>query len=490
MVVSSLAVASDQDGVSSATQSTYELAVIPAPSSDDERLSNFAVLRLNEAGSHSIRLTSPEFEPALLVFRGSDLVGFSVPAQGERHVELEIFLSSEAVASGGGVVLTAVAASLGPSTGGKAVLSVSPAADVLGVESSFGGNFLDRFLQVAQGNVSRVTGFDRSFALHEVSEPFRKPDLVNAASPKETPPVRDIPRAHPDYSKPPSHQNSSSWLDIFSNKFQNSHDYSVDDEVADIPAPPMRAPAAAPENSMATDVPQTHPTAAPSVDVTADVVPRPAANWRDVFLPAFKPWPPPKPTTLQRIPRALYRPFLDSETATYGDVSDLIEKALFLGGYDRFAYFGVPGGFALVTQLEQIQANGLPVEPSGARWNAAIAGSSSFDLATYIHRLFFARKGYYRVLVFTVLGTPLIPGGDVLETDPDWIGEGATGLPRVLRAERFGEEHDINVLIYEFERHETETAPRFRKDNESPLSASDHLNGARFTSFFEEAPDD
>lgn len=206
--------------------------------------------------------------------------------------------------------------------------------------------------------------------------------------------------------------------------------------------------------------------------------------WRDFLLPDFKPWPPPKPTASLVVPQALYTPFLDTDTANYGDVSGLIENALGIGGYERFAYFGVPGGFALVTQLEQIQANGEPVQPASARWNAAIAGPRPFDLATYIHRLFFARVGYYRVLVFTVLGEPITLGGETLAEDPDWIGEGATGLPTVLKQERFTDDHNITVLVYEFERHEVDPEPKFRDDDDSPLLASDHLKGAKFSSYF------
>lgn len=170
-----------------------------------------------------------------------------------------------------------------------------------------------------------------------------------------------------------------------------------------------------------------------------------------------------------------------------GDVADLIEVALGSGGYGSFGYFSVPGGFALATQLEQIEEDGSPVAGS-ARWNAAITGLQSFDLSGYIRRLFLARVGYYRVIVFILRADPVVTSGETLAEDPQWVLTGASGLPDQMRSLPFEDRHDLTALIYEFEKRDADDMPVFHDPGR--LQASDHLAGAQFIGYINRSQED
>lgn len=482
--------------------------------------SNIIVIRPPGPGVYELSLEAFSFDPYLIVYRGEDAIAYHIPAAGESLARLSLDLDEDLFSKSGGAIFTIVAASRDPGQGGPVTLQITPEVKLLSPQAAFGERFLASFDEASEGLLSGARAIDNGFDLTYVAPGY------TAGTQGAEPPSPVIQSYFYEYAAP-----IVSAQDDQISQYVYTYDGAVPGGSVDLsgvedmamaepalpvsptegpapmaPPPPAMAPFPIPGASgMSPGLPNSIIALEPAsggVDVAAEtagpaasdsggrmpasvaVSVEPVPHWREFLLPDFKPWPPPKPTTSVVVSKTLYTPFLDVETANYGDVSRLIEAALSIGGYERFAYFRVPGGFALVTQLEQIQENGEPVKPSSARWNAAIAGPRPFDLATYIHRLFFARVGYYRVLVFTVLGEPITLGGDTLAEDPDWIGEGATGLPRVLKEERFTEDHDVTVLVYEFERHEVEPEPKFREDDDSPLLASDHLKGAKFSSYF------
>ncbi len=533
-------------GAMSIGSTVYEMEV-GSQTTADNYFSNIVVIRPSEPGIYEISLQTIDFEPYLVVYRGEEVIGYHTPGVGASSASLELVLEDGLVSRNGGVVFTVVAASRVPGESGPVTLQITPEVELLSPRTAFGVAFLssfgrkfDELLMDARANDSgtEITYVELPYGagmqiptaeapmLQTYAQDYSEPAAIvldsqmdmnlyalgdgsisDAAGAGEggepaltSPIVPTFPAENPVVMAPQPQVDAPPFLL---------------DSLPPVAMAPAPQPSPEPPSGLSgaisglTDIIAAIEPASSGVDVAAGVPEQvvqepetssetggrgpasivatsaePAPHWREFLLPDFKPWPPPKPTTSVRINRALYTPFLDVETANYGDVSGLLETALNIGGYERFAYFGVPGGFALVTQLEQIQENGEPVDPPTARWHAAIAGPRPFDLATYIHRLFFARIGYYRVLVFTVLADPITPGGDTLTEDPDWIGEGATGLPRILKEARFTQDHDVTVLVYEFERHEVEPEPKFRGDDDSPLSASDHLRGAKFSSYF------
>jgi hypothetical protein len=127
----------------------------------------------------------------------------------------------------------------------------------------------------------------------------------------------------------------------------------------------------------------------------------------DFELSPMLPWPPPSPSSQVVIDRNFLveagRP-----PATLADVDGTIQAALGGAGYSGSTYWSVPGGFAIVTPLEQTDANGAPLGEQ-VRWIAAIAGMRAFSLSEYLRALFTAPPGYFRVLVFVVSPQPFAP---------------------------------------------------------------------------------
>jgi hypothetical protein len=70
-----------------------------------------------------------------------------------------------------------------------------------------------------------------------------------------------------------------------------------------------------------------------------------------------------------------------------------------LVGCSKFSYFYAPYGFAMLTGVEQIKADGSPLD-APRRWLAEPA--IDFSLANYMHLLLSAPVGRYRAIIFVV----------------------------------------------------------------------------------------
>jgi hypothetical protein len=193
--------------------------------------------------------------------------------------------------------------------------------------------------------------------------------------------------------------------------------------------------------------------------------------------PAFS-WPPPLASTRIVIPRQ----FLEQSKKKkiyLNDVEQLLSNALLLAGYSEKSYYSVPNGFALVTRLEQINADGTPKKKS-LRWNVELPSLETFSLRTYISALFTAPIGFYRVIVFIVVPHPFtetrVP---VIRSQAlRWLSQGSNKLPSWIKGKAYSKEYNCTALIYEFEK------PKFSKDTNltipSRLQAQTHLIKAGF----------
>ncbi|WP_149304896.1 carboxypeptidase-like regulatory domain-containing protein [Pareuzebyella sediminis] len=166
-------------------------------------------------------------------------------------------------------------------------------------------------------------------------------------------------------------------------------------------------------------------------------------------VPRF-PWPPPLPSTKIEIPRNVMANcnYLD-------DVNDILVNALVENGYHDKGYFLVPArqkdGFALATQLEQIDKNGIAKKDPN-RWNITpVDDNFSFD--SFISALFFSNPGYFRLIVFIVTDKPFSANGKRVsrKTALAWIQEGVNSFPDRLRRVPFTKRHHVTALIYEYE---------------------------------------
>ena len=178
------------------------------------------------------------------------------------------------------------------------------------------------------------------------------------------------------------------------------------------------------------------------------------AGYADIGqIPSF-PWPPPQASTDYVLPRSVLQGI-----DTLGAIEVRLTHALDACGYAERSYFGVPGGFALVTRMEQFNDDGSCIKGSD-RWNISLK-PSSFDLADYLRALFWGRSGKYRIIVFIVTDQVVAESGHgaASGTARQWLRTGAKYLPPALAAKPFSRDHRCTALIYEFELKETLVNP-------------------------------
>jgi hypothetical protein len=229
-------------------------------------------------------------------------------------------------------------------------------------------------------------------------------------------------------------------------------------------APPQPAPAGGASAPTATPKPpQSEPTTAgedpPSAPPTSPVPPLPPAS-----LPAF-PWPPPRYSAFATIARewvaAGAQPTLASAAAR-------LEHAFDAAGYGERSYYWVPGGFALVSRIEQIGPDATPLAPP-ARW-AIETPALRTGFIDYVRALFNAPPGFYRVIVFAVTDQDFA-AGERAPTSGEartWISSGSLRLPASVGVLPYTAGHYTTALIYEFERRADRSEAAMKAPSNSP----------------------
>lgn len=163
------------------------------------------------------------------------------------------------------------------------------------------------------------------------------------------------------------------------------------------------------------------------------------------------PWPPPKYSAFAQIPREL---LVGSATdKTLQDVARRLEATFDAAGYVERSYYYVPGGFALVSRLEQMNADGTP-KAVPDRWSVKTPVLRRINLSDYLQALFTARSGYYRVIVFVVTEQAFAAGARSPNGDEvtKWVSAGGVRLPASIGQKPYGENFATSALIYEFAR--------------------------------------
>jgi hypothetical protein len=169
-------------------------------------------------------------------------------------------------------------------------------------------------------------------------------------------------------------------------------------------------------------------------------------------LEEFFPWPPPAPSGRRLLQLAQLGG--EMQPVTWGHVADHITALLRKAQFRSWGFYLAPGGFAVITQIEQLNDQSGEALAGDARWVSETRVAS----ANLLHGLFTVRrpKGIYRVIAF-VLTTDPRSGGPV--TDPSrmlqlarrWGISGALDLPEALRREPIIDAQRLFALIYEFE---------------------------------------
>jgi hypothetical protein len=170
-------------------------------------------------------------------------------------------------------------------------------------------------------------------------------------------------------------------------------------------------------------------------------------------------------------------PAQDRKTPLLKDVDSVLLKSLRDAGYE-ISHYGVDRGFALVARMERITEAGAPDPDPKSRFDVSLKPLDHFTLGDYLHALFVAPPGYFRLIVFIVSPQPFAPTGKPVTSDEAlaWVEQGANVLPSSIGKQRYSDNHACTALIYEFEKRDTRTNPVERRPGR--LSAETHLQMA------------
>jgi len=170
------------------------------------------------------------------------------------------------------------------------------------------------------------------------------------------------------------------------------------------------------------------------------------ANAPDIHLPYF-PWPPPQLYQNQTLTEQLY---LGSRTL--GEVNIRLRQALQANGYEQRSYFQVPGGFALVTQLEQFKTDGAP-KTGPNRWKDYPVQENFEGVWDYLKSLVMSTPGNFRLFVFVVTDQPYGQSSKRVgkQEAVAWLSSGLNKLPPQIANMPLNPQHYLDVLVYEFE---------------------------------------
>ena len=165
------------------------------------------------------------------------------------------------------------------------------------------------------------------------------------------------------------------------------------------------------------------------------------------LLKAQFPFPPPPCCSPIELPRSIF-----GAAQNLGDVSNKIIAALNQQGYAYRSFLSVPNGFALVTQMEQYNAD-YSHRTDVNRWTNAPIGESFSGYLDYFKRLLMPSKAYFRTFVFIVTTDAFSQQGqNVSKKDAGaWYGRGINRLPKTIAELPFTEGVTVTALVYEFE---------------------------------------
>jgi hypothetical protein len=230
--------------------------------------------------------------------------------------------------------------------------------------------------------------------------------------------------------------------------------YSTPNPTLNLPkaAPKTNAPAPASAMETRARASSADPVKLPKTEATATApatLPATASMSmaRSFKLPEF-PWPPPPFSTRLKLDRALL--VAGQSAPTNGSVAARMEQVLAANGYTPLSYYAVPDGFAIVTQIERIDARAAPAAEQ--RWSTQVPPVIPFNLEAYIRALLGKDGDSFRVIAFvftptpfTTSGRPVAPGEAMA-----WVEKGATALPAALAAQPYGNDTVCTALVYEF----------------------------------------
>ena len=209
------------------------------------------------------------------------------------------------------------------------------------------------------------------------------------------------------------------------------------------------------------------PTPTPTETPTPQPTPGLSEYWET--LPTFFP---PKATDtveLHIIPDLL--------NLTLQKASDEISSAMADAGYEQRSYFWLDKdhrpGFAIITHIEQIQADGVPVR--AGRWSFDLPSYGPFSIQTFLKALTSADPGNYRLIALVLSKVPFEEKKEPITPEQvEALDRGPKFLARTTDSDVIvTTDYHCIAYIYEFERKTRSDAPVFKET--SDVSATDHL---------------
>lgn len=166
----------------------------------------------------------------------------------------------------------------------------------------------------------------------------------------------------------------------------------------------------------------------------------------NLAIPRFD-WPPPPCAKQFELPAAKF-----AGCKKMGDADAIICRGLAEKGYSRRSYFQVPGGFALVTQLEQT-APDFTCRNDDARWLDYAVPETMSGMLDYFKSLFMPTEGRFRVFAFIVTEKSFTSDGKKVDSKgaQAWLARGLNGLPDSIAEQKWApSKTKVTALIYEF----------------------------------------
>jgi hypothetical protein len=202
----------------------------------------------------------------------------------------------------------------------------------------------------------------------------------------------------------------------------------------------------------------------------------PALRKAGARIPEFL-WPPPTWSASAEIPTEFFGS-QPGEVLRLCHVERRLHAALEACEYFEMSYYSVPGGFAMVTRLEQINRDGTSKEPPD-RWAVEVQPLRKFSLKAYLIALFTANPGRYRIIVFIVSPHPFSQADVEVSRDEAiaWLGSGLDRLPDEIGQLEYTERHKCTALIYEFDQSNPDEPVEFKEP--SDLQGRTHLVKAK-----------
>lgn len=175
----------------------------------------------------------------------------------------------------------------------------------------------------------------------------------------------------------------------------------------------------------------------------------------DELLKAQFPFPPPPCCSPIELPRSNF-----GSAQKLGDIAVKLLSALNKQGYVYRTFLSVPNGFALVTQMEQYNAD-YSHRVDENRWTNAPVGESFTGYLDYFKRLLMPSKAYFRTFVFIVTTNAFNQQGkNVTKNEASaWYGRGINRLPKTIANMPYTEGVTVTALVYEFEVPESNRKP-------------------------------